>query len=118
VASIFHKIPKEWARFCRGKRNVPSIAFCVKFEEPTIFWASHFHKNVTGEHLCFEKNKNTLSYCCFVKKCEVPKVFLEFLVAVFSIFVDFPNDQCGFNTGALVQMFFQKNVKTPFEDRL
>ncbi|MFN9939742.1 MAG: hypothetical protein ACK56I_09740, partial [bacterium] len=40
----------------------------------------------------------------FCEKCEAPKSF-RISGSSFFNFVDFPNDQCAFNTDALAQMF-------------
>ncbi len=102
------KFQRNGRAFCRRqkKRTINCFFLCENLKNQQYFWASHFHKNVTGERLCFEKNKNTFPFCCLWEMWVTKS--LEFLVAVFPIFVNFPNDQCAFNTGALVQLFFTK----------
>ncbi len=111
------KSKRMGALFCRGRRSVPSIIFCVKFEEPAIFLG------VLSSQKCHRKASLVLRrteirfLLLFCEKCEVPKNFRIFGIS-FPISVDFPNDQCTFNTDVLAQMFFRRNVKTPLGDRL
>jgi len=69
------KSKRTGALFCRGRRSVPSIIFCVKFEEPTIFLG------VPSSQKCHRKASLVLRrteirfLLLFFKKCEAPKSF-------------------------------------------
>ncbi len=52
VASIFHKSLKERARFfAKAKKAFLRLYFCVKFEEPTIFFGRPVFKKMSQENI-------------------------------------------------------------------
>ena len=119
VASIFYKSLKERARFfAEAKEAFLRLYFCVKFEEPTVFFGRPIFTKMSQGNVSVLRRTEIRSLLLFCEKCEVPKNFQNLWQQI-SISVDFTNGQCAFNTDTLAQMFSQRNVKTPFlRDRL
>ena len=81
------RFKRKGALFCRSERSVPSIIFCVKFEEPTIFLGVPSSQKCHRKASLFLRRTEIRSLLLFCEECEVPKI-LEFVVAVFNF--------CGF----------------------
>jgi hypothetical protein len=110
VASIFHKIPKEWARFLqKAKEMYHRLFLCENLKNQQYFGHPIFTK--MSQESVFVLRRTKIRFPIVIcEKCESPKVF-RISGSSFLIFVDFPNDQCAFNRGALCSNVFPKKCK-------
>ncbi len=111
------KSKRMGALFCRGRRSVPSIIFCVKFGGPTIFLGIPSSQKCHRKTFLFWKEQKYASYCYFVKKCEIPKI-LEFLVAVFQFLWVFQMTNARLIQTHLLKCFSREMWKRHLGDRL
>jgi len=107
------RFKRKGALFCRSERSVPSIiVLCKIWRTNNISGPSHFHKNVPGKRLCFEKNRNTLPIV-ILWKMRGSKNFRICSSNFQFLWVLQMTNACLIQT-RLPKCFPQRNVKTPF----
>jgi len=83
----FSQKSKRARFFAEAKEAFLRLYFCVKFEEPTIFFGRPIFTKMSQENVSVLRRTKIRFLLLFCEKCEVPKI-LEFMVAVFNF--------CGF----------------------